>query len=73
MHLHRANSGVDAKGCIGSLHPIGMGMHLMNDPHFDLICPELNPNRNQLANVEFQSKGICVATRRIPKGKELLV
>jgi hypothetical protein len=73
MHLHGANSGVDAKGGVESAHPIGMAMHLMNDPHFELIRPNSNPNKNRSANVEFQSRGVCVATRRIPKGHESLV
>lgn len=73
MHLHGANSGVDAKGGVESSHPIGMAMHLINDPHFGLIHPDSNPNKNRSANVEFQSSGVCVATRSIPKGRELLV
>ncbi len=73
MHLHGANSGVDAKHGVESAHPIGMAMHLMNDPHFELIRPDLNPNKNRSANVEFLSRGVCVATRRISKGHELLV
>lgn len=73
MQLHGGKSGVDAKGGVGSAHPIGMAMHLMNDPHFQLISPDSNPNRHLSANVEFQSKGLCVATRRILRDKELLV
>jgi hypothetical protein len=70
MHLHGANSGVDTKGGIESAHPIGMAMHLMNDPHFELIHPNLNLNKNWSANVEFQSRGVCVATRRVTKGHD---
>ncbi len=73
MHLHGANSGVNTKGGLESAHPIGMAMHLMNDPHFELIHPDSNLNKNWSANLEFQSRGVCVAMRRIPKGHELLV
>lgn len=73
LGLHGGSSGIDAKGGLGSEFPIGMGMHLINDPHFKLISPESNPNRHLSANMEFRSKGICVATRKIATGKELLI
>lgn len=73
MQFHGGKSGVDAKGGVGSGHPIGMAMHMINDPHYQLISHDSNPNRHLSANVEFQSGGLCVATRRVPSGKELLV
>lgn len=66
-------TGVDAQGGVGSRYPIGMGMHIMNDPHFYSVPRESNPNKKCSANVEFTTDGVCVATRKIEKGAELLV
>lgn len=73
LSLHGDKNGVDAQGGVGSGYPIGMAMHIMNDPHFALVDPESNPNKKMSANVEFQTHGRCVATRRIMKGAEMLV
>lgn len=73
LSLHGKQYGVDAQGGVGSGFPIGMAMHIMNDPHFTMIDSETNPNKKMSANVEFQTHGRCVATRRILKGAEMLV
>jgi hypothetical protein len=73
MYLHGEKYGVDAQGGVKSGYPLGMAMHIMNDPHFILLDPATNPNKARSANVVFLTQGFCVASKKIAKGQELLV